>query len=41
MVIITITNQDWTKYTVSTPGLLQKMSKKCSIPGEFPGLVVF
>ena len=28
-------------YTVVTPGLLQKMSKKCNSPGEFPGLVVF
>ena len=27
--------------TLVTPGLLQKMSKKCNSPGEFPGLVVF
>ena len=26
---------------VVTPGLLQRMSKKCNSPGEFPGLVVF
>ena len=27
--------------TVVTPGLLQKMAKKCKSLGEFPGLVVF
>ena len=27
--------------TVVTPGLLQKMSKKCNSTGEFSGLVVF
>ena len=26
---------------VVTPGLLQKMSKKCNSLGKFPGLVVF
>ena len=26
---------------VVTPGLLQKMSKNCNSPWEFPGLVVF
>ena len=27
-------------HTVVTPGLLQKMSKKCNNTGEFPGLLV-
>ena len=27
--------------TIVTPGLLQKISKKCNSPVEFPGLVVF